>query len=144
MTTTIHREQPDEVKDTLDQLHMAAAPELERVVDPTALDGEPIVLLAWDDGVPVAYLVASSPEVGAVELWEHTVHPDHRHRGLGRALLHELAKACDPGTCLRLDPTGQLDSERAFDYYSDCGFRRVDVAGHLWATAAAVRQATTV
>jgi ribosomal protein S18 acetylase RimI-like enzyme len=144
MTTLISREEPDDVKDMLDDLHVVASPELDRVVDPGALDGEPIVLVAWQGDVPVGYLVASSPEVGAVELWEHGVHPDHRHRGVGRALLHELAKSCDPGTCLRLDPSGQLDHERAFDYYSACGFRRVDIGGHLWATAAAVRQATSI
>lgn len=138
----ISREDPAEVRPILDELHLVALPEVEAYTDLDGAGGEAIVLLAREGGRPVGYLVATAPEVGEVELWEHGVHPDHRQRGLGRALLHHLASTCDPGTGLRLDPTGQLDPERAADYYVSCGFGRRDSSGHLWGTAAAVRQAT--
>jgi GNAT superfamily N-acetyltransferase len=141
--TTITREQPATVRTELDALHQAAFAEVESMADVEALDGEPLVFVAWDDEHrAIGAVVATVPEVGEVELWEHLVHPDHRYRGLGRRLLHELARTVDPGTGLRLDPTGQLDPERAADYYRGCGFQRRDSTGHLWATASAVRIAT--
>ena len=149
MTTTsvsITREDHDSIRDELAELvelHQAAFPEVEGIGDPDDLEGEPLVLVAWDaDHRPIGYVVASVPDVGEVDLWEHLVHPDHRHRGLGRRLLHELACSCDPGAGLRLDPAGQLDPDREADYYRACGFERRDATGHLWATAAAVRAAT--
>jgi ribosomal protein S18 acetylase RimI-like enzyme len=138
----INREDPSKVRSVLDELHLVSLPEVEAYTELDGRTGEPIVLLAYEGDRPVGYLVATAPEVGEVELWEHGVHPDFRQRGLGRALLHHLACSCDPGTGLRLDPTGQLDPERAADYYVSCGFRRRDSSGHLWGTAAAVRQAT--
>lgn len=142
MTTVITREDPDAAQPTLDELHALALPEVEAVVDATGLEGEAIVLLARDGERAVGYLVASSPAVGEVELWEHGVHPEHRHRGVGRALLHHLARSCDPGAGLRLDPTGQLDPEKAADYYTQWGFQGADQPGRLWATASVVRRAT--
>jgi GNAT superfamily N-acetyltransferase len=142
MTVVISRESPDGVQPVLDELHVVAMPEVEPVVDLASLEGEPIVLLARDGEDVIGYLVASTPALGEVELWEHAVHPDHRHRGVGRALLHEIACSCEPGTGLRLDPTGQLDPERAADYYARWGFRSADQSGRLWATAAVVRRAT--
>ena len=138
----INREDPSKVRATLEELHEVTMPEVESWVELDRLGGEPIVLMAWEDDRAVGYLVATTPAVGEVELWEHGVHPDFRQRGLGRALLHDLARSCDPGAGLRLDPTGQLDPERAADYYVSCGFRRRDSSGHLWGTAAAVRTAT--
>jgi len=140
---TITHEQPAAVRAQLEALHQAAFPEVEGFSDVDELEGEPLVLVAWDDAHrAIGAVVATVPAVGEVELWEHLVHPDHRLRGLGRQLLHELASTCDPGTGLRLDPSDQLDPERAADYYRACGFERRDASGHLWATAAAVRTAT--
>src|SRR5262245_40365770 len=122
MTTSavsITREAPDQIGAELAELvelHQEAFPEVEGFGDLDDLEGEPLVFVAWDaDHRAVGYIVASTPAVGEVELWEHLVHPDHRHRGLGRRLLHELARTCDPGTGVRLDPTGQLDPEREAD-----------------------------
>jgi GNAT superfamily N-acetyltransferase len=143
---SITREGPEAIRTELTELvelHQAAFPEVEGIGNLADLEGEPLVLVAWDpEHRPIGYIVASIPAVGEVELWEHLVHPDHRHQGLGRRLLHELARTCDPGTGVLLDPTGQLDPEREADYYRKCGFERRDATGHLWATAAAVRTAT--
>jgi GNAT superfamily N-acetyltransferase len=141
--TLITREQPASVRDELEALHQAAFSEVETFGDIDVLEGEPLIFVAWDDDhKAIGYVVATLPAVGEVEVWEHLVHPEHRYQGLGRKLMHELARSCDPGTGLQLDPTGQLDPERAGDYYRTCGFQRRDASGHLWATAAAVRIAT--
>ena len=117
MTTTavsITREDHEAIRAEiaeLIELHQAAFPEVEGIGDLGDLEGEPLVLVAWDtDHRPIGYIVASIPAVGEVELWEHLVHPDHRHRGLGRRLLHELARSCDPGTGRAPRPDGSARS----------------------------------
>ena len=76
-----------------------------------------------------------------MELWDTSSTRTTGNCGLGRRLLHELARSRDPGTGVRLDPTGQLDPEREADYYRSAASSGGTRPG-TWATAAAVRTAT--
>ena len=63
--TTITKEQPDAVRAELDLLHQAAFSEVESFTDVSALDGEPLVLVAWDDEHrAIGAVVATVPELG--------------------------------------------------------------------------------
>jgi CBS domain-containing protein/GNAT superfamily N-acetyltransferase len=122
-------------------LHEAALPDLEYVFAyRTPVEGDQI-LVAWQRGEPVGYVASSMPDVGEVLVWEHGVVPSRRGRGVGTALIHEVAKRAPRGSILVIDPAGLLDEDRMADYYGRIGFVRRD-RSNLWATATDVLQAT--
>jgi CBS domain-containing protein len=126
----------------LDALHAAAIPELEHVFAHRRADPSDLVLVAWSAGSPVGYLVATVRLPSVTEVWEHAVAPDHRHRGIGRTLLYELARRIPQGAVVRVDPAHHLDIDRIADYYTRCGFAYVRETGEIVATAAELLRAT--
>jgi GNAT superfamily N-acetyltransferase len=124
--TIDYRTNPTVTNDELDRLYLASwpnhqaphdwKPELERLlVFVAAYDGQELigsVKLAWDGDIH-AFLL------------EPTVRPDHRRRGIGRALVgHAVAYARERGVVwVHVDFGPEL---RAF--YQACGFQPTEAA----------------
>lgn len=126
--------------DLVQAMHDAAVPEIEFIFAYRQPEEDDLLLVAWVEDQPVGYVAATRSPDG-VEVWEHAVVPTHRHRGVGRLLLAEVARRVDPGSIIRIDPAHQLDLERLFDYYARCGFTHEARNGDLWATATEVIRA---
>jgi CBS domain-containing protein/GNAT superfamily N-acetyltransferase len=123
-------------------LHDAAVPELEHVFVNRRAEPSDLVLVAWNEDVPVGYLVATVLDSGIVELWEHAITPSHRQQGVGRTLLYELARRVPSNALVRVDPTHQFDPQRVADYYQRCGFSHVTASGEILATSNEIIRAT--
>lgn len=133
---------PAEISADIADLAISWMPEIEHVYSARSPGEDDIVVVARtddDDGI-VGYLVASRPGGGPVQIWEHVIAPDHRGRGIGRSLLHQLATSLSETTDIVMDPAHQLDPVRLGDYYRTCGF--VESDDELRAPAARVQRRT--
>ncbi len=129
--------------DLLAALHDAAIPELEHVFANREASPADLVLVAWSDQhQPAGFVVATVHDGGVVEVWEHAVAPLHRHRGIGRTLLYELARRVPAKAVVRIDPAHLIDLEQLVAYYTRCGFTHVEANGEILATAGEVLRAT--
>ncbi len=126
----------------LEALHDAAVPELEHVFSVRDAGPSDLVLVAWRGRQPLGYLAATSLSTSIVEIWEHAVAPNHRHQGIGRVLLYELARRVPPNAVVRMDPAHQFDLQRVVDYYVGCGFTHVVASGEVLATGHELLRAT--
>jgi GNAT superfamily N-acetyltransferase len=84
-------------------------------------------VVAGDDDVPVAYLMADLVD-GCLQIEQVTVHPSSARRGLGRALLDHAASraAADGLPALTLTTFAHVPWNAP--YYARCGFRVLDGA----------------
>ena len=104
------------------RLHDATLPEIEFWFSDARPGPDELAIVAWIDGQAVGYLIATVPVSGQIDIWEHGVVPTARHRGVGKALLGDLARRADSGRTLHVDPAHVLDPQRTRDYYSQFGF----------------------
>ncbi|TQF06603.1 GNAT family N-acetyltransferase [Kitasatospora acidiphila] len=82
--------------------------------------------LAWvavdSDDAPVAYLIADRID-GALHVEQVSVHPGSARRGIGRALLEDLAERAAAEGVPALTLTTFADVPWNAPYYARCGFR---------------------
>ena len=127
--------------DMLAALHASGNADREYLFAYRDVQPDDLVLVAWMDGHAVGYLVATDNREKGLEVWEHLVLPQFRHRGVGHRLMAEVARRAVPEAIMQIDPTGELDLERVGDYYGAIGFTH-DSAQGLWATVAEIAEAT--
>ncbi len=123
--------------DMLADLHKSGDADREYLFAYRDVQPDDLVLVAWIDGRAVGYVVATDRRTDGLEVWEHLVLPQFRHRGVGRTLMAELVRRAVPDATVKIDPTGELDLERVADYYGALGFTH-DSAQGLWATVSEV------
>jgi GNAT superfamily N-acetyltransferase len=89
-------------------------------LEPYAADGRAFVSADADDQ-PVAYLLLDLFN-GAAHIEQVSVHPDHAHRGLGRALIERAASCAVAHRLHALTLTTYVDVPRNGPYYERLGF----------------------
>ncbi|MCP5028431.1 MAG: GNAT family N-acetyltransferase [Actinomycetia bacterium] len=127
--------------DMLAALHESGDADREYLFAYRDVQPDDLVLVAWLHRRAVGYLVATDRRDQGLEIWEHLVLPQFRHRGVGRTLMSELARRAVPESIIQIDPAGELDLDRVADYYGGLGFTHDSERG-LWATVAEVAAAT--
>lgn len=129
--------------DVIAALHELAAAELEFLFAAREHDAGDVVLVARNGGEPVGYIAATDAADGRTMVWEHLVVPDFRNRGVGRALLGQLAGRLAAPAVMVIDPIGTLDPERVADYYKACGFEIDPASGQMRGIAGAIAAAAS-
>lgn len=137
-TTIVTESRPSDV---LASLHESAEAEREYLFAARDADRSDLVLVAWHDGSAVGYIATTDQQPDGLLIWEHLVVPAHRGRGLGQRLLLEAMRRTVPDAIVEIDPLGELDAQRAVDYYRQLGFSHDVKADRIWATAAGVMRA---
>ena len=83
------------------------------------------LLMAFDDDVPVGFVTGvetTHPDKGTeMFLYELAVDPAHRRRGIGRALVHELASLARLHGCRGMWVATEPDNEAAIATYRSAG-----------------------
>ncbi len=137
-TTIVTESRPGDV---LASLHESADPEREYLFAARDADPGDLVLVAWHEDAAVGYIATSDNGDDGLAIWEHLVVPAHRALGLGERLLLEAVRRTVPGSVVEIDPLGELDRQRVFDYYRRFGFTQDTTGDRIWATAAGVMRA---
>jgi GNAT superfamily N-acetyltransferase len=86
-------------------------------------------LVAEEDGVVIGFLlgfIASGPsKTGYVHLVG--IHPDHRRKGVGRALYRAFADACSAAACVRLKAITTHANEGSIRFHLALGWTQEEV-----------------
>jgi len=88
-------------------------------------------LIAEEDGVLVGFLLGfltPSREVGYVHLVG--IHPDHRRRGVGKALYRQFADNCREAGAKKLKSISTVGHEGSARFHSALGFATEEVADY--------------
>jgi ribosomal protein S18 acetylase RimI-like enzyme len=83
------------------------------------------LLLAFDDEQPIGFVSGvetTHPDKGTeMFLYELSVHPDHRKRGIGRALVEDLGRLAREVGCYDMWVATEPDNESALATYRSAG-----------------------
>jgi ribosomal protein S18 acetylase RimI-like enzyme len=102
-----------------------------RTAKPT-VDGAGLELVAVDDDGAVVGIMDVSVDGDLATIDTVAVHPDHQHRGIGRALLAE-ARARTPGLGVTVLDAWTRDDEDTLRWYRAMGFQESEHYLHVYA-----------